>query len=47
MSRKQMKGVPAHLVGEVVQSYVDEGFQRITCTRAGDGTWTVTASRQD
>jgi len=47
MTREQLKEVPEQFVGEVVQSFVDEGLVRVTCTKSADGTWTVTASSPD
>ncbi len=43
MPPRDMENVPNSNVGEVVQSFVDEGYTNISCTRIGDNDWTVSA----
>jgi hypothetical protein len=43
--KEQIRGVPASRVGEVTQSFLRDGFSKITCTAGVDGTWTITATK--
>lgn len=41
---KQMLRVKTAQVGEVVQSYVDEGYTDIECIMVDEDNWTIRAS---
>lgn len=44
MPESVQNDVPQHRLGEVVQSYADDGKTHIVCTKNASGTWTVRAS---
>lgn len=37
----EVTGIPADAVGRVVQDFIDNGAEKVTVRRDGDGTFTV------
>lgn len=45
MPVEKMNDVPSNMVGQVVQSFVDDGATRVEATRKPSGNWDITATK--